>query len=120
VPQPGSINNIVPAGPDFLVRKIHDLEARLNRLETANVGNTTTIDGAPGLQITGGGSLKVIDPSTGTVVFDAAGSYGFSDGSGRSQAGVVFRRARRRDGGAATARRRHHPGASLRAGAAVL
>jgi hypothetical protein len=53
------VNNIVPAGPDFLVRKIHDLEARLDRMETANIGNATTVSGGTGLAVVAGGSVTL-------------------------------------------------------------
>jgi len=69
--QPGNIGNLIPAGPDFLVRKIHDLEARLNRLETANTINAATIDGGAGLAVVDGGSVTLAGGSL--VVLDPGG-----------------------------------------------
>lgn len=91
--QPGSATNAIPRGEDWVARELTEIKRRLDNLMTGRSGNAMTIDGAPGVTIQGGGGLQIIDPSTGTVIFQATAAGGFSDGSDRKQGSTTFRRA---------------------------
>lgn len=90
--QPG-LGGITPNDRGGLVRRVADLERRLAAIESGQSGNAMTIDGAPGLTIKGGGGERVIDPSTGTKIYEATAAGGFADGSGRVQGSTTWRRA---------------------------
>lgn len=64
---PGSIASQVPAGDDFLVRRVQDLERIVREMQSSPTLTSASISSG-GLSIIDGGSLRVLDQATGTAV----------------------------------------------------
>lgn len=78
------IHSVAPDDPyTSLRREIQELRQQVRELAAARTLENATI-GQGGLQITNGGGVTVVDPTSGRMVF-YVGSYGFLDGSGRTQ-----------------------------------
>lgn len=81
--QPGSFGSQWPKDESWLVRKVQELEQTVQQLRAARTLEASSI-GAGGLQVVDGGSVTVIDPTTGNKVM-YVGDRLIPDGSGRHQ-----------------------------------
>lgn len=92
MPNPGSIGDAVPAGEDWLVRKVQDLERKVEEMAAASTLNAATVDQG-GIQVTNGGTVTVTDSTNQNVIAEIGALptiYNRADGS--RQPGVMFNR----------------------------